>query len=122
MTFRYPQELNPTDVDYVVFTPHKYVTNKGMKDGVAAPATGSPVMLYMPNSTPQVTNENEFGEVKFNGQLGEITRDLASMASRQIDKIGDGGNAADALKDIGCLLYTSPSPRDATLSRMPSSA
>ena len=23
---------------------------------------------------------------------------------------------------IGCLLYTSPSPRDATLSRMPSSA
>ena len=25
-------------------------------------------------------------------------------------------------KDIICLLYTSPSPRDATLSRMPSSA
>ena len=24
--------------------------------------------------------------------------------------------------NIGCLLYTSPSPRDATLSRMPSSA
>ena len=24
--------------------------------------------------------------------------------------------------DVGCLLYTSPSPRDATLSRMPSSA
>ena len=27
-----------------------------------------------------------------------------------------------AMKEIGCLLYTSPSPRDATLSRMPSSA
>ena len=26
------------------------------------------------------------------------------------------------LKDTSCLLYTSPSPRDATLSRMPSSA
>ena len=25
-------------------------------------------------------------------------------------------------KALGCLLYTSPSPRDATLSRMPSSA
>ena len=25
-------------------------------------------------------------------------------------------------REIGCLLYTSPSPRDATLSRMPSSA
>ena len=30
--------------------------------------------------------------------------------------------AAIAMKDIICLLYTSPSPRDATLSRMPSSA
>ena len=29
---------------------------------------------------------------------------------------------AFGLKIIGCLLYTSPSPRDATLSRMPSSA
>ena len=26
------------------------------------------------------------------------------------------------MRDITCLLYTSPSPRDATLSRMPSSA
>ena len=26
------------------------------------------------------------------------------------------------LRDYACLLYTSPSPRDATLSRMPSSA
>ena len=31
--------------------------------------------------------------------------------------------ASDALaKDIACLLYTSPSPRDRTRSRMPSSA
>ena len=29
---------------------------------------------------------------------------------------------ADMDKDMNCLLYTSPSPRDATLSRMPSSA
>ena len=30
--------------------------------------------------------------------------------------------SGDALTHCGCLLYTSPSPRDATLSRMPSSA
>ena len=29
---------------------------------------------------------------------------------------------AEALKNICCLLYTSPSPRDGLLSRMPSSA
>ena len=32
------------------------------------------------------------------------------------------GNAEDDDDDDACLLYTSPSPRDATLSRMPSSA
>ena len=32
------------------------------------------------------------------------------------------GNYQDYEKDKNCLLYTSPSPRDATLSRMPSSA
>ena len=31
-------------------------------------------------------------------------------------------SASDRLTEKGCLLYTSPSPRDATLSRMPSSA
>ena len=33
-----------------------------------------------------------------------------------------GYGYTDNGKDIDCLLYTSPSPRDATLSRMPSSA
>ena len=30
--------------------------------------------------------------------------------------------ATSVIEAMGCLLYTSPSPRDATLSRMPSSA
>ena len=34
--------------------------------------------------------------------------------------IGKGGGEVDRIKD--CLLYTSPSPRDRTRSRMPSSA
>ena len=34
----------------------------------------------------------------------------------------DGGYIADGYDSNLCLLYTSPSPRDATLSRMPSSA
>ena len=33
-----------------------------------------------------------------------------------------GDNIYGSSKDGDCLLYTSPSPRDATLSRMPSSA
>ena len=34
----------------------------------------------------------------------------------------DGTMSLPSIKPIPCLLYTSPSPRDATLSRMPSSA
>ena len=33
-----------------------------------------------------------------------------------------GGAMVDKADAMACLLYTSPSPRDATLSRMPSSA
>ena len=37
-------------------------------------------------------------------------------------KVGLGNTFTVSLRDTSCLLYTSPSPRDATLSRMPSSA
>ena len=37
-------------------------------------------------------------------------------------RIFTGGAVPDGADHIVCLLYTSPSPRDATLSRMPSSA
>ena len=46
--------------------------------------------------------------------------DLAGI-NDQLDGLKDSPTEA-TLKSIACLLYTSPSPRDATLSRMPSSA
>ena len=36
--------------------------------------------------------------------------------------ISEANKAVTVTQDLACLLYTSPSPRDATLSRMPSSA
>ena len=45
-----------------------------------------------------------------------VTADsMAEVSARPIPKV-------PALRGKTCLLYTSPSPRDATLSRMPSSA
>ena len=49
---------------------------------------------------------------------------LASMAATILTTEDTGIEAEDHSMslDVACLLYTSPSPRDATLSRMPSSA
>ena len=63
-------------------------------------------------------------------------RALLARAPKKVEKAGKttlclhGQNSSEVLKRLladlartkGCLLYTSPSPRDATLSRMPSSA
>ena len=45
----------------------------------------------------------------------EALNDISGLVSNMLREIELGG-------ERHCLLYTSPSPRDATLSRMPSSA
>ena len=47
---------------------------------------------------------------------------LASTALTDSDLAGILDEVAAVKQSVACLLYTSPSPRDATLSRMPSSA
>ena len=84
-------------------------------------------------------SENEFnGELKGDAiiQIADIpnlggvpTRTIIETYNGEVDKNsvlsldGDGDYVKTPLTNLsGCLLYTSPSPRDATLSRMPSSA
>ena len=52
----------------------------------------------------------------------EFDRDLSAPNPFQGLRILDIGCGGGLLCEPICLLYTSPSPRDATLSRMPSSA
>ena len=51
---------------------------------------------------------------------GSSSKAKAEEAGLTVMSIADASAAADLI--MICLLYTSPSPRDATLSRMPSSA
>ena len=66
-------------------------------------------------------------QIKKTGEGGRIGADRRkSEPEKRRMKAAGGGKMVPAKsykdrKDI-CLLYTSPSPRDATLSRMPSSA
>ena len=57
-----------------------------------------------------------------------VRRDMTKMLQRYQGPASRGTRQAGALANLGerqlgtCLLYTSPSPRDGLLSRMPSSA
>ena len=57
-----------------------------------------------------------------NDDLPERLRDLLGDEDAEFEAIVDPMDVIDNLQVDPCLLYTSPSPRDATLSRMPSSA
>ena len=60
------------------------------------------------------------------GVIGETSRDglkrVPNLLNESLDVVVIGFGMNDWRKDIPCLLYTSPSPRDLSTSRMPSSA
>ena len=67
--------------------------------------------------------KEKFEKMRIAGKLASKTLDMLTdyikpgVSTDKIDKLG-----YEFIKDNGCLLYTSPSPRDIPLSRMPSSA
>ena len=74
-----------------------------------------------------VSPENTIGKVQqWHGNAGAVVRCWAFYRryGRELERMSEHAvlNANYLRFKIICLLYTSPSPRDATLSRMPSSA
>ena len=76
--------------------------------------TGNYFTQETDSCTPSATSTDEIETILFGGgdQIGEDIGYLMCIASK-------GTSNYDI---IACLLYTSPSPRDGLLSRMPSSA
>ena len=71
------------------------------------------------------TGYRQLCELLTRAYLVEGRRDRAEIHREWFAEIGSDGLLALSgghLGDVGCLLYTSPSPRDGLLSRMPSSA
>ena len=64
--------------------------------------------------------------LKFDKRLIETNYKNKSLTPEEYESyltaLPDMQGNAEAVRLVDCLLYTSPSPRDATLSRMPSSA
>ena len=55
-------------------------------------------------------------------EVESITDALIKLADDMMETMYDAPGIGLAAPQIGCLLYTSPSPRDRQKSRMPSSA
>ena len=61
-------------------------------------------------------------ESRTNEPPSDIAIRKGFLARNQLDLISACADPLNVVPGYSCLLYTSPSPRDATLSRMPSSA
>ena len=80
------------------------------------------------NSVGNITLEGNINEAEIsNSGVGKL--DAYDLKLKKLDLNVSGVGKTEvyvekeiAVRSTGCLLYTSPSPRDATLSRMPSSA
>ena len=66
--------------------------------------------------TPVEEREKELKELQLKEDQGTKSEDEIAKDKETASRL------EEELDAMGCLLYTSPSPRDATLSRMPSSA
>ena len=78
--------------------------------------------VHIAFETPNDIQEQVYEMVK---SLGKDGRGRLKKGANEVTKAAERGNAKMVVmaENVNpCLLYTSPSPRDATLSRMPSSA
>ena len=99
---------------------------------VAATANAEQTLRFGTDNNPDVFDNPQhacagvFSNIMESATNGEINVEIfgnnqLGNASEHVQQVRDGILHA-TLSSTGCLLYTSPSPRDRTRSRMPSSA
>ena len=80
---------------------------------------------FRPGKVPTEILKRQFGKAVYGEVIDKVLKETSAKALED-NKIKPAGQPKIDLKSFGegkdCLLYTSPSPRDGLLSRMPSSA
>ena len=78
---------------------------------------------YFPEFTTDVVTDRDATQwLETAYQLSDVTREATMFTTAHLVALDRGERVAGAVAPVDCLLYTSPSPRDRTRSRMPSSA
>ena len=107
--FTYPNELPVDHTDFVYFQHQSYRTNSSQRGGGAsslngqgyagagdAPNDNNSIRLYMPNSTPTISNGNKWGENTFRGPLGKASQAAAGLIAPVAGTIGELGDGMTA--------------------------
>ena len=91
--------------DFVAFGHAKYTRNRvGNARTGAPPPMGNAIRLYMPTSTPEVTNDNGWGPLSNPGPVGQAMQDAAAtVGARDIGSgLGTGiTGLANGFQNIG---------------------
>ena len=98
------------DDSTVTILESSFHNNSGRLNGGVVSSRASPITLIVMESSFTDNQSGEDGGVIHAGRDGSLV------------DVKNSNFAFNNATQRGCLLYTSPSPRDATLSRMPSSA
>ena len=81
-----------------------------------------PIEVLSSREALEAREEIELIEKKMPNEIDKSGRYNVHLISPKLDSIVHNSKILDAVESIICLLYTSPSPRDLSTSRMPSSA
>ena len=89
--------------DYVIFNHYEYKSNRQRREGANPPSAGM-IRIYMPNSTPQITNSNAWGPVSIPGPIGAAVMGLAAAGGTALNSLVDAdaselGSSIDQLKN-----------------------
>jgi len=104
MAFKYPIDLNERTTDYVTFSHFEWKLNRSLSgSGVGSysqgfmadpPSRGGDIVLYVPNSTPPMSQQQDYKSDSQPGELGQLRRNLAAAAAG----IGYSGNPEQAVQ------------------------
>ena len=90
---------------------------------------GKPILMGIDGDAAELVKNANAGKVCIPDDVEDIKAKVlqfSKMSKEDLKQLGKNGNVFYeknfTIENNTCLLYTSPSPRDATLSRMPSSA
>ena len=79
-------------------------------------------LLRVNLTTGEITTQDDAKYHKYIGGMGMAYRIMYEEAPMDLDPYDEKAQVIFGVGPLTCLLYTSPSPRDRTRSRMPSSA